>query len=189
MKIISYLSLFLLVSVGLSSCEDGKKTRTYAKELKAEKALIADYIERNGLKVVDAMPSTEAFLQDDKLYYKSTSGLYYRLEKEGEGTDTIAPGDKLTIETKYLEYTLTQNPDTADYWSPTVYPGWLKFDYGSSSSMAVAFLEAVSYMKRTKSEAKLIVPSKLGFGADQVLTPYGYKMKIRFRKNEIPTAE
>ena len=51
--------------------------------------------------------------------------------------------------------------------------------------MPEGFLEAVNYMRRTESEAKLIVTSKLGFDPS-VVTPYGYHVKIRFAKNEIP---
>ena len=67
-----------------------------------------------------------------------------------------------------------------------MYLSWQKFTYGSStSSLPEGFLEAVNYMRRTESEAKLIVTSKLGFDPS-VVTPYGYHVKIRFAKNEIP---
>ena len=186
MKAALYVVIVAMVSLGaLTSCD--KDTRIYAKELKAERLLVEDYIERNGLKIVETMPSEAAFQQNPKLYYHSTSGLYYRLERPGRtDLDSIQSGDKLTIDMRYLEYTLTERADTADYWSPEVYPAWQQFTYGSSSTnMPNGFLEAVSYMRRTESEAKLIVTSKLGFDAS-VVTPYGYHVKIRFAKNKIP---
>ena len=186
MKTLLYVLAAAVVSMGaLTSCD--RDVRIYAKELKAERLLVEDYIERNGLRIVEPMPSEAAFLQDPKLYYHSTSGLYYRLEKSGRtDLDSLQLGDKLTVEMRYLEYTLTEQSDTADYWSPEVYLSWQKFTYGSStSSLPEGFLEAVNYMRRTESEAKLIVTSKLGFDPS-VVTPYGYHVKIRFAKNEIP---
>lgn len=185
MKIVSSLIAGLLLSAWLFTSCSGD-TRIYAKELKAEKLLVEDYIKRNELRIVEEMPSNEEFLLDEKLYFKSTSGLYYRLEKEGRNDlDSLQADDKLKVGTKYLEYTLTQQADTADYWSPDVSQGWKYFTYGTNTEgMSLGFLEAVSYMRKTESEAKLIVTSKLGFNSSEVI-PYGYKMKIRFTKNEI----
>lgn len=177
LSIISVLFVFLLL---FSSC---KKGQTYAQELKEEKALIDNYIKRNGIKVVTKMPSDSSFLADEKLYYKSTSGLYYRLEKEGRSDqDTINPKkDVVEIEARYKEYTLDLVADTANYDSPNRYPYPHKFVYGlATQTTAVAFLEATSYMRKTESEAKLIVPSKIGF-TTSVVIPYGYDLKIKFR--------
>lgn len=187
MKNLLWLIFFsLILSVSFSACNNS--TRTYAKELAAEKALIEDYVKRQGIRVVDKMPTDAEFLNDKKLYYKSTSGLYYRLEKQGRlDKDTIAPGkDVLKIDSRYIEYTLDSKSDTVDYKSPNRYPYGATFVYGSSStSTASAFQEAVYYMRRTEAEAKLIVPSKLGFSTS-VVTPYGYDLNIQFRKDTIP---
>ena len=75
MKTFLYVLAAAVVSMGaLTSCD--RDVRIYAKELKAERLLVEDYIERNGLRIVETMPSEAAFLQDPKLYYHSTSGLY-----------------------------------------------------------------------------------------------------------------
>jgi len=173
----------LVVLLLFSSCGD---SRTYAKQIAEEKALIERFIKRNGIKVVEKLPADSVFLNDKKLYYKSASGMYYRLEKASERPDTIALGDRLTIDARYLEYTLEAKSDTADYLSPNNYPYGLSFVYGGSTvSTATAFLEAVGYMKKSEAEAKLIVPHKLGFDATGV-TPYGYDLKIKFRRDTIP---
>ncbi len=180
--IISFVFAFLLL---FSSCSDSK---TYARELSAEKALIESFIKRNGIRVVETLPSDSVFLNNKNLYYKSTSGLYYRLEKEGRiDKDTIdLSGDLVRVDARYREYTLELNADTANYWSPNRYPYGASFIYGSSTqSTAAAFLEAVSYMRKTEAEAKLIVPSKIGFNSS-VVTPYGYDLRIQFRKDTVP---
>ncbi|NDV47556.1 DUF4827 family protein [Paludibacter sp. 221] len=177
-RIIYAFSLVISVLVLFSSCD--KSQRTYAAELKAEKLLIEDYIKRNEIKVVDEMPSDDAFLQDENLYYKSTSGLYYRLEKPGVGTDTV--DYKVKIQAKYYEYTLTVPADTSNYWDTSVYPYPYEFLLSGTN---IGFREAITYMKKSRAEAKLIIPSKLGLNSS-VVTPYGYKIQIQFRKDVIP---
>ena len=172
----------LILSLSLSSCSD---TKTYAREVAAEKALIQDFIKRNNIVVANKLPTADEFLANKKLYYKSTSGLYYRLEKVGRlDKDTLLTSDRLQIDAKYLAYTLEQRADTFDYKNPQSHGG-ISFIYGNSASTAVSFLEAVGYMKRTEARAKLIVPHKLGFNTSDV-TPYGYDLDITFRKDTIP---
>lgn len=183
MRNLLWLTLFSLIAASFfSSCGD---TKTYAKEVKAEKALISDFINRNGFEVVDKMPTDDDFLNNEKLYYKSTSGLYYRLEKASTrpANDTLVTG--LKIDARYIEYSLEQKADTADYSSPQNYPYGSSFVYSTSASVPTGFLEAVGYMKRSETEAKLIIPHKIGFNTSNV-TPYGYNLKIQFRKDAIP---
>ena len=172
----------LILSLSFASCND---TKTYAREVAAEKALIDDFIKRNGIVLVEKLPTADEFFNNKNLYYKSTSGLYYRLEKQGLlDKDTLLSADRLQIDVKYLAYTLEQKADTFDYSSPQNHIG-TSFIYGNLSSTAASFMEAASYMKRSESEAKIIVPHRIGFNTSDV-KPYGYDLKIQFRKDVIP---
>ena len=181
--VFTLITTALLLSVCTSCNSDA---RIYAKELKAEKLLVEEYIKRNGLVITETMPSEAEFFADENLYYLSSSGLYYRLDLAGRtDQDSLTSSDNLTVELRYLEYTLTEKADTSDFWSPEVFPSWLQYSYGgTTTTLPTGFVEAIGYMRRTESEARLIVTSKLGFDASDV-TPYGYKLKIRFAKNSI----
>ncbi len=160
------------------------KKNTYGEDLKAEKILIDDFIQREGIKVLDEFPPDTIFAENE--YVKTSSGLYFRLEKRSSDTNKVEVGDVVSV--KYLEYTLTTAPDTANFWDTQESPYLQEFVYdGTSTVFSQAFQEAVSYMKYSGTEAKLIVPDKIGFySTDMLVVPYGYHLKILFRKNVIP---
>ena len=160
------------------------KKNTYGEDLKAEKILIDEFIQREGIKVLDEFP-TDSFAESE--YVKTSSGLYFRMEKQADDTTAkVEVGDIVSV--KYLEYTLTTTPDTANFWDTQESPYLQEFVYdGTSTVFSQAFQEAVSYMKYSGTEAKLIVPDKIGFySTDMLVIPYGYHLKILFRKNMIP---
>lgn len=180
MKKITYL-LFLipLTAILFFSC---KNDNSYAEELEAEKTLIKNYIKRNGITVLDKFP-VDSVSFPENAYVLTSSGLYYRLNKQGTGRD-VEVNDEIV--TRYYEYTLNENPEIYDYWDPQLYPDPYVFSYMNLSRSSVAFHEAVGYMKKSGAEAELIVPTKIGFNpSGEVVIPYGYKMKIQFKSNSI----
>lgn len=187
MKLLPKLILIALIAItGLSSCVDEV---TYADQLKSEKKLIADFIKRNNITVVNKMPATFPWPQN--VYYKSSTGLYFRLEEQGDkytstgaiSTDTVVTNDQII--NRYKRYTLNTVADTSYYENTVDYPFPVTFYYNDASQTSACdgWHEAVKYMKYNNSAAKIIVYSKLGFSDDESsVTPYGYDMRIKIRK-------
>ncbi len=169
----------LLTGFALSSCDDNV---TFADELAAEQDLINGFIERNNLTVVDEMPT--AFPWPEKVFYKSNSGLYFRLTSEGDvaSGDTIESGDMVVA--RFLQYTLNEKADTLSNLSTLDFPYPTTFNYLDYSQVCVGWHEAVGYMKRHNSEATIIVFSRIGFSQfNRPATPIGYDLKIKIQKN------
>ena len=178
MKRISFLILITILSgIIITSCSS---TPTYAELLASEKVQIADYIKRDSINVLSSFPKDSIWKDND--YVLTSSGLYFHLLSPGVGTDSVELGN--TVVPRYKQYTLTAVSDTISNWSTMDSPYPKDFTYGlTSATSCVAFQEAATYMKHNESEAKIIVPSKLGFYADMLsVTPYGYDIKIQFRK-------
>ena len=181
MKLYSYLIslLFVVSTLILTSCND---KNTYAEDLKAERVTIADYIKRNNIQVVSVIPTSKIW--PENVYLKTTSGLYFHLVSEGDNSadaDSIEANDLIGV--RYIQYTLTEKSDTIFSWNTIDSPEPSTFNYKDYSQAFTAWHEAVSYMKYNESEAKIIVPSKLG---EQTylnsVTPLGYRLKITFQK-------
>ena len=173
-------SILLTVFIGFTfaACSDGE---TYADELKSEKALISEYIARHHIEVINTLP--EVFPWPEKQYYLSSTGLYFRLEQEGEinTNDSIEAND--LIIPRFIQYTLNELSDTIYNWSTIDFAYPTTFNYGDYNQVCEAWHEAVGYMKQNNSFAKIIVPSKLGFETDvNSVTPYCYDFKIKFQK-------
>lgn len=178
MKRITYLIILTFCSsLLLTSCND----TTYANELKAEQTLITDFIKRQNIKVLSSFPTDSAGWGKNN-YVLTSSGLYFHLSNPGEGTDTLERNN--LIVPRYIEYTLTQTPDSASHLSTLDDGGYtMDFYYGNYAQMCTAFHEAAMYMKRNNSEAKIIVHSKIGFKDKwSPATPMGYDLKIKIKK-------
>ena len=161
----------------LSACNDDD--RTYAKDLADEKKLIADFIERNNIKVVETMPE----VWEPNVFYKTKSGLYFRLNDIGNTSDTIEAGDKVSF--RFLQYTLNEvgKADTIRNLSPTDFSSPSVFNYADLTQVSAAWQEAVGLMKHLDSEATIIVRSKLNFETyGNTVTPMGYDLIMRFQK-------
>ncbi len=178
------IASLILFSLALSSCTD---TVTYANQVEAENTLISDYLKRNQINVITTFPKDTAYWSaagHDKDYYKSASGLYFRLTKRGGG-DAMDSVGNLVI-TRFEAYSLTAVPDTTlSNLSTSAFPNPPSFLFGSGDYrvVCVAFNEAASYMKRKDSEARIIVPSKIGFAADaQSIRPMSYLLRIKFQR-------
>lgn len=177
-----HLPLFMIATIAvltITGCKD--RDSVYSVQRKAEKKLIEEYIKRENIKVLNEFPADNQFADNE--YVLTESGLYFQLVDEGTGTDTIAYNDKVIL--RYKRWGLNSYSDTISYWTTdeSAYP--LTFQYGISSDYSCeAWQEAVGYMKRNNSHAKLIVESKLGFSDDEnSVTPYAYEIKIKIQKN------
>jgi hypothetical protein len=173
--------LLTLTFTGLivSSCNNNI---TYADELASEQQLITGFIKRNEIKVVNVMPTS--FPWPDKVFYKSKTGLYYRLTAIGDtlSGDTVEAGDMVV--TRFLQYTLHEQADTLSNLSTLDFPYPTTFSYLDYAQACPGWHEAVGYMKRHNSEATVIVYSRLGFSQfNRPATPIGYDLKIKIQKN------
>lgn len=183
-KILLGVCAVILIGTGCSS-------NTYSNQRKAEDKLIANYIAREGIQILNTLPDDD-YVWGEKEYYQVSGydNMYFHLIKRGpattiSGTDTI---DNLinsseTIILRYKQYALTENADTANYWNTldNAYPREFKYltDY---TNACTGWHVAVSLMKYPGSECQLICPSKQGFTEDQnSVTPYGYIMRIQVK--------
>jgi hypothetical protein len=182
MKQISYLFfLVFLTSLMATSCSD---TKTYAELLKDEKNLIEAYIKRSNIEVVSAFPASTAWTNDGKdVYVLTTSGLYFHMVNAGDLSSNDTLMSKNIVVPRYKEYTLGVVADTISNWSTIDYTYPSSFTYGDLTLSCKAFHEAASYMKRNDTEAKIIVPSSIGFNADLLtVTPKAFDIKIKFMR-------
>ena len=181
MKRFSFLFLIsVLTSIIISSCSN---TVTYAEQLKAEKELIASYIKRNNINVLKSFPQ-KGVKWGDNDYVKTSSGLYFHLVDSGEVNHAGVAINDIVIP-RYKEYNLEEiSVLTKSNWSTIEYPHPGTFTYGSAATIYTGFQEAVGYMKYNNSEAKVIIPSKIGFyyADTSAATPYFYDLKIMIKK-------
>lgn len=182
-KISLFLFLGFLTMIFISSCSN---VLTYAQQLDNEQALIKAYINRdnNNFIITNSLPSDKKWMKDGKeIYYKSPSGLYFHLvDSGGSKTDTITLQKKNTVIPRFKQYELTANSDTTNNWSTVDYAySPYEFVYLDMTQSCKGFQEAVGYMKRNNSQAKIIVPFLLGFDTNSSTT-YGYTLTIKFLK-------
>lgn len=180
-RIFSLLTTITLMVIIISSCSSKE---TYAQQLKAEKATIAAYIQRNNINILSSFPANKKWGEKDYVLIES-SGLYFHLADSGdvESGDTLELHDQVVP--RYKEFTLDEvSIIKTNFWSTLEYPHPPSFEYGATGESCPAFHEAASYMKRNNSRAFLIIPSKIGFYASSTTdaTPYGYEIKIKIQK-------
>jgi len=177
LRVIVFLFFTVLI---VNACKD--EGITYAEELKAEKELIADFISRQNIQIVATMPTS--FPWPDKVYFKSKTGLYFRLTDQGDiaATDSLEGGD--IVVPRYIDYSLkANNPDTISNLTTVdaLYPD--SFDYLNKAQACLGWHEAVGYMKKNNAQAKIIVYSKIGFSQyTKPATPRGYDISIKIQK-------
>lgn len=176
---------FFLPSLIFVSCSNDK---TYADQLKQEQKLIKSFIARQKIKVVTKMPDTIPF--PENVYYKTSSGLYIRLENQGDkyidgklNPDSAETNDRISF--RYIQYTLKNPADTAYYnnTAASQYPASFYYNDLADKNGCSGWQEAASYMKYNNAEAKIIVYSKLGFDNDEnYVIPYGYDISMTIKK-------
>ncbi len=193
------LLLFLiLLAVGFSfqACDD---TKTYAEMLEEEDAAIANFIKKEGIKVIS---QTEFFDNDSVTdvekneFVQLTSGVYMQIVDKGSDNpaDTVRNNEVILV--RFMEYSLLDQDTTLSNLSS---PYWVEeFRYtATSSSIAGIFntnssllyswygstavpagwLVPMPYI-RDRAHVRLIIPSKMGhYSAMQNVYPFYYDIK------------
>ncbi len=173
--------LFILniaIFAGLFSACTSDDSKAYADLIDDEKEAISDYISRNNIEVISQAPANGIWGANQ--YLLTGSGLYIHIDSIGDADTPALTTGKLII-ARYNKITLNIEPDTVyRNWTPADYPYPTEFYYGTSTDVSYAFQEAVSIMKNNNSQAKLIVPSKIGSTEDiNNVIPYAYDFKIK----------
>ena len=174
-----FISLILAVLLLSTACKDDNVT--YAEELKAEQELITDFISRQQIQVVTVMPTV--FPWPEKVFFKSKTGLYFRLTNQGEisSQDSLVPGD--IVVARYEQYTLKLKSDTISNRTTIDSPYPSEYKYQDLTQACPGWHEAAGYMKYSKAEAQIIIYSKLGFShQNRPATPLAFDMEIRIKK-------
>jgi hypothetical protein len=182
MKRLSYLFFIVFItSLLASSCSS---TKTYAELLDDESALIKAYIKRNNITVVSTFPTDTPWVKNGKeVYVHTSSGLYFHMVNQGDTSSMDTAVTRDVIVPRFKQYTLDVVADTISNWNTIDYPYAADFIYQDYTESCTAFHEAVYYMKRNDTEAKLIVPSKIGFNTNLMsVTPMFYDLKIKIQK-------
>ncbi len=174
--------LFILLT-GIVMFGSGCQSNTYSNLRNKEKKLIENYISRNNLNILTEEPGDD-YQWGEKDYYKDTSGsddLYFHLRHRGESGKVLTND---IIVTRYKKFQLTEGADTLSYWNTNDQAHPYEFQYGNLTSCeAQGWHIAVKLMKNTNSECEVIVPSKLGFDAEQMsVTPYVYIINIKVKQ-------
>lgn len=187
------LLFFILLAVGFSfqACDD---TKTYAEMLEEEDDAIADFINKEGIKVIS---QTEFFDNDSVTdvekneFVQLSSGVYMQIVNKGSDNpaDTVKNNDLVLV--RFMEYSLLDKDTTLSNLTLPYLVDEFKYT-ASSSSIAGIFIQGLMYMAygytavpagwlvplpyvRDKAHVRLIVPSKMGHqSAMQYVYPYYY---------------
>jgi hypothetical protein len=161
----------------------GCNSNIYSEQLKKERALIENYISRNGYLVVDTLPADDAW--GENVYYRvpDYDNFYFHMVEKGDTAEAeIESGE--TILLRFKRYTLDEHADTVYNWGIMDSPDPVKFNYLEQSKDAcTGWQVALKYMKYHDSQCKIICPSKMGFSEENSsVTPYGYDLKIKIKR-------
>lgn len=185
------LIVFVLAAMALITT--GCNTNSYNYLRQEEDRLIANYISRNGLVILDEEPAKD-HVWAEKEYYKvkEYDNFYFHLISRGDTVriDSINPTTNDTVDlqivandnivARYKKFALTENADTLNYWTTLdqAYPS--EFHYLNTSECdIIAWHVAIKLMGYPDSQCEIIVPSKLGSSTDNTsVTPYVYILKI-----------
>lgn len=197
MKNSIFISLVALFAVALCSCEDYE---TYAEQKEKEKMNIYDFIDEQGIEVIDKKTfeangqvtdtaKNEFVLFEDK-------GVYMQIVRKGEG-EMMADGDRTVFMTRYLEYNIASGdtvsgnlyastPDKftcerkGDTFSASFTYGFMYGIYGSA--VPNGWLVPLSYITPGRpndkaAKVRLIVPHSEGTStAAQYVYPTYYEI-------------
>ena len=186
--------LLWLVGVGIIAA--GCNGNTYSRLRDKEDRLIANYLSRNNYTIVTEEPDDNHVWGEKEFYkVKGVDNLYFRLISRGDSVlvDSLSDGKKDTLDlsivandviiARYKRWELTENADTLSYWTTLEQAYPYEFHYlNTTECEATAWHLAVGLMKYPNSICEIIVPSKLGFSAEQsTVTPYAYLLKINVK--------
>lgn len=160
----------MLLLIAMVACEN---STNYSQLLKAEEELIADWLVRNEITLLEEFPTDTVFAANEMYYFED--GIYFQLIEKGVG-DTLRAGDKLIL--RYKQSTLDLYPMVEDYWTTQDRPYPNEIAYGSLTNSCEGWQKAFELMQKSDAHARIIVPSKLGRNNSEVI-PYLYEMKIR----------
>lgn len=197
MKKSIFISLMALFAVALCSCEDYE---TYAEQKEKEKMNIYDFIDEQGIEVIDKetfeangqvtdIAKNEFVLFEDK-------GVYMQIVRRGEG-EMMADGDRTVFMARYLEYNIASGdtvsgnlyastPDKftcerkGDTFSASFTYGFMYGIYGSA--VPKGWLVPLSYITPGRpndkaAKVRLIVPHSEGTStAAQYVYPTYYEI-------------
>ncbi|CCZ47956.1 MAG TPA: DUF4827 domain-containing protein [Candidatus Bacteroides merdavium] len=190
-KLILFLFILLSASFAFQACDD---TKTYAEMLEEEDDAIADFINKEGIKVIS---QTEFFDNDSVTdvekneFVQLSSGVYMQIVDKGSDNpaDTVKNNDLILV--RFMEYSLLDKDTTLSNLSIPYMVDEFKYTV-SSSSIAGIFTQGLMYSwydytavpagwlvplpyVRDRAHVRLIVPSKMGHqGAMQYVYPYYY---------------
>ena len=190
-KLILFLFILLSASFAFQACDD---TKTYAEMLEEEDDAIADFINKEGIKVIS---QTEFFDNDSVTdvekneFVQLASGVYMQIVDKGSDNpaDTVKNNDLILV--RFMEYSLLDKDTTLSNLSIPYMVDEFKYTV-SSSSIAGIFTQGLMYSwydytavpagwlvplpyVRDRAHVRLIVPSKMGHqGAMQYVYPYYY---------------
>jgi len=164
---------WLMVGLMMVGCQS---QNTYSKLRQQEKQTISDYIEREGIRVVDEMPT----VWGEKDYYAvpNYDDFYIHIIEQGTGSEASVGN---IILTRYKKYGLGSYSDTTRYWTTDDGGEPVQFQYGNTSDevYCLGWTVAVAVLKNSGGHCRIICPSKMGFTADNSsVTPYGYEFKF-----------
>jgi hypothetical protein len=182
MKKIKWIMMGMMVLLAYSC-----NSNIYSEQLKAERALIENYIARQGIIVVDTLPADDQW--GEKVYYRvpDYDNFYFHMTILG---DTLPSAKEAEIESgetvllRFKRYTLEEYSDTIYNWTTMDSSDPIKFDYLVNSEKAcTGWQVALKYMRYTDSQCKIICPSKMGFSNENSsVTSYGYDLKIKIKR-------
>lgn len=186
----------LLWLIGVVIIAAGCNGNTYSRLRDKEDRLIANYLSRNNYTILTEEPDDNHVWGEKEFYkVKGVDNLYFRLISRGDSVlvDTQSDGKKDTLDlsivandviiARYKRWELTENADTLSYWTTLEQAYPYEFHYlNTTECEAVAWHLAVGLMEYPNSVCEIIVPSKLGFSAEQsTVTPYAYILKINVK--------
>lgn len=190
-KLILLLFISLSACLAFQACDD---TKTYAEMLEEEDNAIADFIHKEGIKVIS---QTEFFDNDsttnveENEFVQLSSGVYMQIVDKGSDNpaDTVKNNDLILV--RFMEYSLIDQDTTLSNLNIPYLVDEFKYTV-SSSSIAGIFTQGLMYSGygytavpagwlvplpyvRDRAHVRLIVPSKMGHeGAMQYVYPYYY---------------
>ena len=189
------LLFFILLAVGFSfqACDD---TKTYAEMLEEEDDAIADFINKEGIKVISQTEFDSVTDVEKNEFVQLSSGVYMQIVDKGSDNpaDTVRENEVILV--RFMEYSLLDQDTTLSNLS---FPYLVEeFRYtATSSSIAGIFSQNSSLMYswygytavpagwlvpmpfiRDMAHVRLIVPSKMGHqAAMQNVYPFYYDIK------------
>ncbi|WP_307757960.1 DUF4827 family protein [uncultured Mediterranea sp.] len=190
-KLIPFFFILLAFGFAFQACDD---TKTYAEMLEEEDDAIADFINKQGIKVIS---QTEFFDNDsvtnveENEYVQLASGVYMQIVDKGSDNpaDTVRNNEVVLV--RFMEYSLLDQDTTLSNLSLSYMSDEFKYT-ATSSSIAGIFTQGLMYSWyrytavpagwlvpmpyiRDRAHVRLIVPSKMGHqAAMQNVYPFYY---------------